>query len=421
MCVWRNGTCLSHLLPAGWREVYYFCSSTAPANDKYGNHLDRGGGAGKRKTERSENSNSRMSLPVPAPQSEKMGTCKKERNIEIHVAPRSDGPGRLHNTRWVWVRVKWSGCTNWKVVSTALLTVMMAMEDTPKKTEALICLVIKVHAAALSFFMAASPLFPTPDGISHCILLHPRPSVLSMRTVIKWAWCIHTPARTLPLLSTPTELWAELNLQMVKVHSLCRALFLRSTTACRLRPLWSPKLPASRRSRSSSSEAPFPVLHSQLESAASEDTARRNRDANLPTFAEVRAIRAAIEGADDEIRRKDRSTRKLTVRERIDLLRDSGSDVFHVGLFAGWKMPYGRVTNASNAVVVTKIAGETCVVSANIWTFKGGTLYPISVKKQLRAQEISMENRLPCIYLVDSGGAFLPLQVAYQLHSPLAT
>ena len=208
---------------------------------------------------------------------------------------------------------------------------------------------------------------------------------------------------------------------MVKVHSLCRALFLRSTTACRLRPFWSPNLlPASRRSRSSSSEAPFPVLHSQFEPAASEETARRNRDANLPTFAEVRAIRAAIEGADDEIRRKDRSTRKLTVRERIDLLRDSGSDVFHVGLFAGWKMPYGRVTNASNAVVVTKIAGETCVVSANIWTFKGGTLYPISVKKQLRAQEISMENRLPCIYLVDSGGAFLPLQVAYQLHSPLA-
>lgn len=64
------------------------------------------------------------------------------------------------------MRAKWSGYTNWKVVSTALLTVMMAMEDTPKNTEALICLVIKAHAAALSFFMASSSLFPTPEGIS---------------------------------------------------------------------------------------------------------------------------------------------------------------------------------------------------------------------------------------------------------------
>ena len=74
-------------------------------------------------------------------------------------------------------------------------------------------------------------------------------------------------------------------------------------------------------------------------------------------------------------------------------------------------MPYGDVYNASNAVAVVKVAGETCVVSANDWTIKGGTVYPVSLKKQLRAQEIAMENRLPCIYLVDSGGAFLPLQV----------
>jgi 3-methylcrotonyl-CoA carboxylase beta subunit len=153
------------------------------------------------------------------------------------------------------------------------------------------------------------------------------------------------------------------------------------------------------------------VLQSQLEpTLACDEAARRNRDVNLSLFAEIRSIRAAIEGSDDEVRRKDRSSRKLTVRERIDLLRDDGGEVLDVGLFAGWSMPYGRVPNASNAVVVTKIAGETCVVSANIWTFKGGTLYPIGVKKQLRAQEISMENRLPCIYLVDSGGAFLPLQ-----------
>ena len=157
---------------------------------------------------------------------------------------------------------------------------------------------------------------------------------------------------------------------------------------------------------------PFPLLPSQFDPEKNGDTARKNRDFNLPLFAEVRDIRAAIEGADRETQMKERSSRKLTVRERIDLLRDVGSEVFEVGLFAGWKMPYGRVINASNAVTITRIAGETCVVSANIWTFKGGTLYPISVKKQLRAQEIAMENRLPCIYLVDSGGAFLPLQVS---------
>ena len=161
------------------------------------------------------------------------------------------------------------------------------------------------------------------------------------------------------------------------------------------------------------------MLQSQLEpTLACDEAARRNRDVNLSLFAEIRSIRAAIEGSDDEVRRKDRSSRKLTVRERIDLLRDDGGEVLDVGLFAGWSMPYGRVPNASNAVVVTKIAGETCVVSANIWTFKGGTLYPIGVKKQLRAQEISMENRLPCIYLVDSGGAFLPLQVYRHLLFP---
>ena len=200
---------------------------------------------------------------------------------------------------------------------------------------------------------------------------------------------------------------------MVSVHGFCRALLQRSSTTGRpsllLRP---PSLRLAVRKSSLSSEAPFPVLQSQLEpQLAGGEAARINRDANQSLYAEVRAIRAAIEGSDDEIRRKDRSSRKLTVRERIDLLRDEGSEVLNVGLFAGWSMPYGRVPNASNAVVVTKIAGETCVVSANIWTFKGGTLYPISVKKQLRAQEISMENRIPCIYLVDSGGAFLPLQV----------
>lgn len=161
----------------------------------------------------------------------------------------------------------------------------------------------------------------------------------------------------------------------------------------------------------------FPVLQSSFEAAAdvNDDVIKRNRESNGPLFSDVIATRAAITSRDNEIRAKDRSSRKQTVQERIDLLRDKDSDILDIGLFAGYNMSYGRIINASNVVSIAKIAGETCVVSANVWTFKGGTLYPISVKKQLRAQEIAMENRLPCIYLVDSGGAFLPLQVSYLL------
>ena len=148
----------------------------------------------------------------------------------------------------------------------------------------------------------------------------------------------------------------------------------------------------------------FPVLPSSFEAAEDEEARRRNRDVNIPLFSEVIDKRAAIASRDDETRAKDRSSRKLTVQERIDLLRDKDSEALDIGLFAGYDMSYGCIINASNAVTIATIAGETCVVSANVWTFKGGTLYPISVKKQLRAQEIAMENRLPCVYLVDSGG-----------------
>lgn len=163
----------------------------------------------------------------------------------------------------------------------------------------------------------------------------------------------------------------------------------------------------------SSKLPPFPVLESTFESWSNSDEAKRNKEKNLGLFSEVIATRAAIHSGDNKVRGQDRSSRKLTVQERIDLLKDEGSKVLDIGLLAGFNMPYGRVSNASNAVSIIKIGGETCVVSANVWTFKGGTVYPITVKKQLRAQEISMENRLPCIYLVDSGGAFLPLQVCW--------
>lgn len=101
---------------------------------------------------------------------------------------------------------------------------------------------------------------------------------------------------------------------------------------------------------------------------------------------------------------------KLLARERIELLLDPGSPWLELSPLAGWELyddflPAGGIVTGIGAV-----HGKPCVVVANDATVKGGTYHPITVKKHLRAQQIALENRLPCIYLVDSGGAFLPLQ-----------
>ncbi len=110
---------------------------------------------------------------------------------------------------------------------------------------------------------------------------------------------------------------------------------------------------------------------------------------------------------------RERGGAKLGVRERLSLLVDEGSEVLEIGMLAGLGMPYGDVPCGGNLVCVADVCGEKCVVSANDWTVKGGCTFPITLKKQLRAQEIALQNHLPCIYLVDSGGAFLPLQVSH--------
>ena len=112
------------------------------------------------------------------------------------------------------------------------------------------------------------------------------------------------------------------------------------------------------------------------------------------------------------VRREGSSVPKLTVRERLSLLADEGSEMLEIGLLAGTRLPYGDVPCGGNVVCVIEVCGEKCLVSANDWSVKGGCSFPITLKKQLRAQEIALQNRLPSIYLVDSGGAFLPLQVS---------
>lgn len=108
------------------------------------------------------------------------------------------------------------------------------------------------------------------------------------------------------------------------------------------------------------------------------------------------------------IRHKKRG--KLFVRERIWSLLDEGSAFLEIGTLAGLGMYEGVRAGGGIVCGVGMVAGKECMIIANDATVKGGTYFPITVKKHLRAQEVALENHLPCIYLVDSGGAFLPLQ-----------
>src|SRR3954454_25325990 len=97
-------------------------------------------------------------------------------------------------------------------------------------------------------------------------------------------------------------------------------------------------------------------------------------------------------------------------RERVGVLLEPGSPILDLSAFAAYQMYDGAVPAAGIVTGIGRISGQECVVVANDATVKGGTYYPMTVKKHLRAQEIARDNCLPCIYLVDSGGAFLPAQ-----------
>jgi len=101
---------------------------------------------------------------------------------------------------------------------------------------------------------------------------------------------------------------------------------------------------------------------------------------------------------------------KLLARDRIDQLLDPGAPFLELSALAAWDMYGGDISSAGVVAGIGRVSGVECVIVANDATVKGGTYYPMTVKKHLRAQEIAQENRLPCIYLVDSGGAFLPMQ-----------
>ena len=115
-------------------------------------------------------------------------------------------------------------------------------------------------------------------------------------------------------------------------------------------------------------------------------------------------------GGDEASRQRHIGRGKLLARERVRTLLDPGSPFLEFSAFAAWGMYDGGVPAAGVVTGIGRISGQECVIVANDATVKGGTYFPMTVKKHLRAQEIARENRLPCLYLVDSGGAFLPAQ-----------
>lgn len=150
-------------------------------------------------------------------------------------------------------------------------------------------------------------------------------------------------------------------------------------------------------------------LTSHLRTDSAEFRANRARMETL--LGELDGHLKSAAGASDDpsiVRHKKRG--KLLARERVERLLDPGSAFLEIAPLAGLGLYEGVRPGAGLITGIGRISGRECMIVANDATVKGGTYFPLTVKKHLRAQEIALENRLPCIYLVDSGGAFLPLQ-----------
>ena len=151
------------------------------------------------------------------------------------------------------------------------------------------------------------------------------------------------------------------------------------------------------------------VLSTSLKVRSADFLLNTKRMGNL--LAELRDRTAwAARGGTPAARKKYTERGKLLVRDRVDLLLDAGTPFLELSALAANGLYGDEVPGAGLVTGVGRISGRECVVVANDATVKGGTYYPLTVKKHLRAQQVALENHLPCVYLVDSGGAFLPLQ-----------
>lgn len=150
-------------------------------------------------------------------------------------------------------------------------------------------------------------------------------------------------------------------------------------------------------------------IHSKIDTLSEQFKANTRKMLQLnEELRENSALVAA--GGGEKARDKHLSRGKLLPRDRINALLDKGAPFLELSQFAAWDMYDNGVPSAGVVTGVGRVSGSECIIVANDATVKGGTYYPETVKKHLRAQEIARENRLPCIYLVDSGGAFLPKQ-----------
>ncbi len=149
-----------------------------------------------------------------------------------------------------------------------------------------------------------------------------------------------------------------------------------------------------------------------------ETTISRSDERFLQNSAHNRALAAQLqerlawarEGGGAKYQQRHREQGKLFVRDRIDKLLDPGSPFLEIAPLAAWDLYEGGAPAAGIVTGIGRVSGVECLIVANDATVKGGSYYPMTVKKHLRAQQVALENNLPCIYLVDSGGAFLPLQ-----------
>ncbi len=152
-----------------------------------------------------------------------------------------------------------------------------------------------------------------------------------------------------------------------------------------------------------------PVFESTISTASPDFSA--NQESMRSIVAQWRDRVAKVKlGGGLEATARHKSRGKLTARERIEGLLDQGSSFLEISTLAAWEIYDDAAPGAGVVAGIGVVSGQECMIVANDATVKGGTYFPLTVKKHLRAQEIASENGLPCIYLVDSGGAFLPLQ-----------
>jgi 3-methylcrotonyl-CoA carboxylase beta subunit len=152
-----------------------------------------------------------------------------------------------------------------------------------------------------------------------------------------------------------------------------------------------------------------PVLRSRVDTASA--AFARNLESNTVLLDELRRKLAEVSlGGPEKSRERHTARGKLLPRDRVDTLLDPGSAFLELSPLAADGQYDGDAPAAGIITGVGRVSGRECVIVANDATVKGGTYYPVTVKKHLRAQEVALHNRLPCVYLVDSGGAFLPRQ-----------